>query len=56
MTNETRTEYDLPTAVTFLLAGLALGALLAVLFSPPQDNDPLRWSPMTREGEEVLVE
>jgi hypothetical protein len=30
----TRPEYDLPTAVTFLLAGIALGTLLAFIFSP----------------------
>jgi hypothetical protein len=27
-------EYDLPTAVTFLVAGLGLGSLLTLLFSP----------------------
>jgi hypothetical protein len=27
-------HYDLPTAVTFLLAGLGLGSLLTMLFSP----------------------
>jgi hypothetical protein len=31
-------KYDLPTAVTFLVAGLALGAMMAVIFSPPQDG------------------
>ena len=30
----TRPEYDLSTAVTFLLAGIALGALLTFIFSP----------------------
>ena len=29
-----RTQYDLPTAVTFLVAGLAVGWLLTALFSP----------------------
>lgn len=33
-----RPEYDLPTAVTFMLAGLALGSLLTVLFSPLTDE------------------
>jgi hypothetical protein len=32
-------KYDLPTAVTFLVAGLALGAMMAVIFSPPQAQD-----------------
>ena len=27
-------RYDLPTAVTFLFAGLGLGAVLAILFAP----------------------
>jgi hypothetical protein len=27
-------EYDIPTAVTFLFAGLALGSLLTLLFAP----------------------
>lgn len=27
-------DYDFPTAVTFLFAGLAIGAILTVLFSP----------------------
>jgi hypothetical protein len=27
-------RYDIPTAVTFLFAGLGLGAVLAVLFAP----------------------
>lgn len=31
---ENRPAYDLPTAVTFLLAGLTLGAVLTVLLSP----------------------
>jgi hypothetical protein len=31
-------QYDLPTAVTFLLAGLALGWMLAGLLSPLAKN------------------
>ncbi len=27
-------QYDLPTAVTFLIAGLGLGSLLALLLAP----------------------
>jgi len=29
-----RFQYDLPTAVTFLLAGLGLGSVLTLLFAP----------------------
>jgi hypothetical protein len=29
-----RPEYDFPTAVTFLIAGLGLGSLLALLLAP----------------------
>jgi hypothetical protein len=36
--NSNRTKYDLPTAVTFLLAGLALGATLVVILSPLKEN------------------
>jgi hypothetical protein len=36
--NHPRPEYDIPTAVTFLLAGLALGAMLSVVLSPLRDN------------------
>jgi len=35
--NRPRPEYDFPTAVTFLLAGIAMGAVLAMLFSPLPD-------------------
>jgi hypothetical protein len=27
-------SYDLPTAVTFLMAGMGIGSLLALVFSP----------------------
>jgi hypothetical protein len=27
-------RYDVPTAITFLFAGLGLGAVLAILFAP----------------------
>lgn len=30
----TRPQYDLPTAITFLLGGVALGVILTFLFSP----------------------
>jgi hypothetical protein len=29
-----QSQYDLPTAVTFLMAGLGIGSLLAILFVP----------------------
>ena len=31
-------EYDLPTAVTFLVAGLGIGAVLTLLFSSRIDH------------------
>lgn len=31
---DVRVEYDLPTAVTFLMVGLAVGSILTILFSP----------------------
>lgn len=45
--NGSRPAYDLPTAVTFLFAGLAVGWILALLFSPVvEDSVPRRtaWS------------
>jgi hypothetical protein len=36
--SQARPDYDVPTAVTFLFAGLALGAILTVLFSPLRDG------------------
>jgi hypothetical protein len=56
-------EYDLATAVTFLLAGIALGALLAFAFSPlALDSKFVRRSKMRpfslsdKPGEPVLYE
>jgi len=40
---QTRSEYDPGTAVTFLLAGLALGAIVGVVFSSLQDNHTVRY-------------
>ena len=34
--SSTRSEYDLPTAVTFLLIGLALGVSLSAVFTEPR--------------------
>ena len=48
MPTETRSrpEYDLPTAVTFLIFGLAIGSVLARLFAPLRiDRD----SPMSED-------
>jgi len=38
--NQPHPEYDFPTAVTFLLAGLAVGAVLAMLWSPLRGDSP----------------
>jgi len=40
--NTNRVEYDLPTAVTFLLAGLAVGWIVALLCSPLTENSKPR--------------
>jgi len=32
-------RYDMPTAITFLLAGLGLGSLLTIVFSPGRDRE-----------------
>jgi hypothetical protein len=37
-----RTQYDIPTAVTFLMAGLGIGSILAILFS--RHSDGRRWN------------
>ncbi len=34
MRNRTNNEYDIPTAVTFLLAGLGIGSLITILLTP----------------------
>lgn len=31
-------QYDLPTAVTFLMAGLGIGSLVAMLFTPRRES------------------
>jgi hypothetical protein len=33
-----QSQYDLSTAVTFLMAGLGIGSLLAILFSPRSER------------------
>ena len=43
-----RPDYDLPTAVTFLCAGLAFGWILALLFSPITGDTAPRPASMSR--------
>ena len=56
--NTIRPSYDLPTAVTFLFAGLALGWIMTQLFSPlPKAST--RQGPVSRPipvADEVLFE
>ena len=44
----TRPQYDFPTAVTFLIAGLGLGSVLTLLFSSRRDRSSLRRSDVSR--------
>jgi len=53
-------RYDVPTAVTFLLAGLGLGAVVAIMIAPrPRSGRWRRPQPERRfnefDEEEVLV-
>ena len=46
-----RYQYDFPTAITFLMAGLGIGSLLAILFPPRLKRSalaPLSASPSIR--------
>jgi hypothetical protein len=36
-----RTQYDISTAVTFLMAGVGIGSLLAILFAPRSERPTL---------------
>jgi hypothetical protein len=55
--NKKRAEYDLPTAVTFLFSGLALGWVLGFLFAPfPKTSATTPVAQRARVTEEVLVE
>jgi hypothetical protein len=36
-----RTQYDPSTALTFLLAGIGLGSLLAIIFAPRDKSRPV---------------
>jgi hypothetical protein len=42
-----QTEYDPRTAITFLLAGVGVGAMLALILAPRHHNAPL---PMNRRA------
>ena len=46
-------NYDLPTAVTFLLAGLGLGYVFALLWSPRSKDEQLRQTPEMGRVSEV---
>jgi hypothetical protein len=48
-----QTGYDPRTAITFLLAGLGVGAMLALIFAPRQPNIPL---PMNRRAGDRAAE
>lgn len=38
---DTLPKYDVPTAVIFFSAGLALGAMLSFVFSPLKESSPV---------------
>jgi hypothetical protein len=38
---ERRSSYDIPTAITFFLAGLGVGTLLVLTLSPRENGVPL---------------
>jgi hypothetical protein len=38
---QTRPQYDFPTAVIFLIAGLGLGSVLTLLFAPRSERPTL---------------
>jgi len=49
MAMPTKPEYDFPTAVTFFLAGLGVGAILALTFSVQVKPLPMH-SPQVERG------
>jgi hypothetical protein len=53
-----RPQYDLPTAVTFLVAGVALGWILTLLLSPLSQKSSRLWttSKPLPVADEVLFE
>jgi hypothetical protein len=53
MENEmTKSEYDVPSAVTFLLVGLGIGSFLTIVFGPrtKQAGRPERINSWSRSG------
>jgi hypothetical protein len=36
--SQSRQQYDLPTAITFLLAGVGIGSFLAILLAPRSES------------------
>ena len=42
---KSRPQYDIPTAVTFLMAGLGIGSILAILFSYSRSSADFRLPP-----------
>lgn len=49
---QSRPQYDLPTAVTFLMAGLGIGSLIAILFTRRSPQQSLSTSGATRRASE----
>jgi hypothetical protein len=45
-----RYQYDIPTAVTFLIAGVGIGSILAMLFSHRPDRPVLDRSSASGTG------
>jgi hypothetical protein len=52
---ESRPQYDVPTAVTFLMAGVGIGSLLAILFARSSDRPPVFPSARTDRTTDALA-
>jgi len=48
-----QSRYDPRTAVTFLMAGIGLGAMLALIFSPRREQYPI---PLSRRAADVRID
>lgn len=48
-------EYDLPTAVTFLIAGLGLGLVLTLLFAPRFEKALSSGSRLRHDGSDAVA-
>jgi len=48
-----QTQYEPRTAVTFLMAGVGLGAILALIFSPRSHSFPM---PVSRRRAELRID